>query len=122
MVKPSELKVITDTKRLIDYIFTILEKSPKKYRYTFTTKIQNICFEIIELFYEANFIKLGNELRFEKQELIMVKFKLLDYYCDLAFKNQCILFKQLEQISKQINNCMKLHNTWIASDKRRLQG
>lgn len=61
----SELLVITEVKRLIDYIFVISEKSPKKYRYSFLTKIYNLLFDIIELLYEANSIQLGNEERKE---------------------------------------------------------
>ena len=52
-VKRTELVVITETKRLIDYVFLITKKSPKKFRYSFITKIHSLLIEIIELFYLA---------------------------------------------------------------------
>ena len=68
MSKKSELIVITETKRLIDYVFVVTEKSPKKYRYSFVTRIHNILFDIIELLYVANSITLGDDLRYKKQK------------------------------------------------------
>ena len=56
MSKKSKLLVITETKRLIDYMFVVTEKSPKKFRYSFVNKINNLLIEIIELLYEANSI------------------------------------------------------------------
>ena len=120
MTKKSELSIITETKRLIEYIFLITEKSPKKYRYSFITKIHGLLIEIIELLYEANSVELGNVERLNKQEKIKVKFMILDYICDIAQKEKCILFNQYENITKYINLCMKLLNSWILSDKKRL--
>ena len=50
----SELKVITETKQLTEYVMTITEKSPKKYRYTYVNRIHNLLFDNIELLYKAN--------------------------------------------------------------------
>ena len=44
---------------------------------------------------------------------------LLDYLCDLSWKQKCILFNQYENISKYINSCIKLLNAWIESDEKR---
>ena len=37
MEKENELGVIVKSRKLIEYIFTITEKSPKKFRFTMTT-------------------------------------------------------------------------------------
>lgn len=116
----SELKIITETKRLIEYILTVTEKSPKKFRYSFTTKIHNTLFEIIELLYKANNERLGNIKREEYQKEVITKYQVLDYLCDIATKEKCLLFKQYENITEMINECMKLINNWILSDKRRI--
>ena len=118
-MKKSELLIITETKRLIDYVFVITEKSPKKFRYSLVSKIHNLLLDIIELLYEANNIYVGNINRLNKQEKAKVKFMLLDYICDLSAREKCILFSQYENISKYINNCMKLLNGWIRSDSLR---
>ena len=75
--------------------------------------------EIIELFYLANALDVRDEERSKKQELIKVKFKILDYLCDLAYREKCILFNQYTNISQYINSCMKLLNGWMESDKKR---
>ncbi len=120
-MKKSELIVITEVKRLIDYIFVITEKSPKKYRYSFITKIHSLFMEIIELLYEANSITLGEVERFNKQKKAVLKLQLLDYLCDLATREKCLLFSQYENITKYINTCMKLLNSWINSDLNRIK-
>lgn len=66
MTKKSELIVITETKRLIYYVFVVTEKSPKKYRYSVVIRIHNILLDIIELLYVANSITLGDDLRYKK--------------------------------------------------------
>ena len=88
MNKKSELLVITETKRLIDYIFTITEKSPKKFRYSLLTKMHNLLLDIIELLYEANNLLITDKNRLSKQETAKVKFKLLDYICDLSAREK----------------------------------
>lgn len=103
-MKKSELLIITETKRLIDYVFVITEKSPKKFRYSLVSKIHNLIIEIVELLYEDNNIHIGNINRLNKQEKEKVKFMLLDYVCELSAKEKCILFGQYENISKYINN------------------
>ena len=77
--------------------------------------------EIIELFYLANALDVIDEERSKKQELIKVKFKILDYLCDLAYREKCILFNQYINISQYINSYMKLLNGWMESDKKRKQ-
>lgn len=59
----SEMYVITVTKDMVDYILTISEKSPKKFRYSLLTKMHTACFEAMEYLYEANIEKLGSEQR-----------------------------------------------------------
>ena len=67
-MKKSELLIITENKRLIDYVFVITEKSLKKFRYSLVSKIHNLLIEIIELLCEANNIHVGNINRLNKQE------------------------------------------------------
>ena len=50
----SELKVITKAKDLCSYVMTISQKSPKHYRYTFVSRLQNLSLNIIENLYRAN--------------------------------------------------------------------
>src|SRR5699024_10311242 len=49
----SELLVITKTKKLVAYVITITEKSPKKFRAVFVNRIQNYCLDCLEYLIEA---------------------------------------------------------------------
>ena len=50
----SELAVITKAKDLCSYVVKITQKSPKQYRITFVTKLQNLSLDVIENLYRAN--------------------------------------------------------------------
>ncbi|MCR5150247.1 MAG: hypothetical protein K6B52_03360 [Clostridiales bacterium] len=44
----SELTIITKSKDLCSYIFTVTQKSPKQFRFTFTSRLQNLALDIVE--------------------------------------------------------------------------
>ena len=44
----SELIVITKAKELCFYVMTVTQKSPKHFRFTFVTRIQNLSLDVIE--------------------------------------------------------------------------
>ena len=50
----SELAVITKAKDLCSYVVKITQKSPKQYRFTFVTRLQNLSLDVIENLYRAN--------------------------------------------------------------------
>lgn len=54
MEKESELGVIVKSRKLIEYIFTITEKSPKKFRFTIIAHLQNKALNIMEYLILAN--------------------------------------------------------------------
>jgi len=123
----SELSVITKSKDLCSYVITITQKSPKQFRFTFVTRMQNLSLDVIEYLYRANdtFITKGDtaawKQRLEFQHKAMTSLKLLSYFSLLALENKCIIQRQYEQISRQSFECMNLLGGWINSDKRRLQ-
>lgn len=45
----------------MENILTITKNTDVKYRFTFVNKMHNLCMEIIENLYSANFTQLGNE-------------------------------------------------------------
>ena len=44
----SELVVITKVKELCSYVMTVMQKSPKHFRFTFVTRMQNLSLDVIE--------------------------------------------------------------------------
>lgn len=123
----NELSVITKAKELCSYIMTVTDKSPKRFRFTLVSKLQNYAISVIENLFRANevFVKQGDmmkaEQRLEYQRQAMTELKLLSYMSQLAMQQQCILPKQYEQITKQTSDCQNLLGAWMNSDRRRLR-
>lgn len=52
--KQSELTVITKAKDLCSYVMTVTQKSPKQFRFTFVSRLQNLSLSVIENLFRAN--------------------------------------------------------------------
>ena len=129
MEKGKELAVIIKAKDLGSYIFTVTDKSPKKFRFTLVTRLQNTCLDIIENLYYANsvyvkgkedYTHIGKRNAYQKRAY--VKVKMLLYFALIARENQCILPKQHEQISTQAYEVNRMITAWARSDLRRYKG
>lgn len=112
--KQSELTVITKAKDMCSYVMTITQKSPKHFRYTFTSKLQNLALDVIENLFRANDVFVSKQdLQSQKERInfqraAMIDFKLLGYMALLSMEQECILPKQFEQIAKQLADCQNL--------------
>ena len=90
----SELVVITRAKDLCDYILTVTDKSPKRFRLTLTSRLQNYSLDIIEYLILANevYASGGNQeymrerLRLQRQA--MARLKMLGYFANIASQRQ----------------------------------
>jgi hypothetical protein len=56
---PSELRVITAAKNLATYLFQVLERAPKKSRYSLITRLENKSLDVVEALCAVNVVKLG---------------------------------------------------------------
>src|SRR5690554_8021687 len=95
-MRKSELKIITNSKKLASYIILITESSPKKYRYLYIDKMHECILFIIEYLYKANDTILGDKQRLTSN--IKSKLKLLDAISNLSYEAKCITFSQYEHI------------------------
>ncbi|MBR1740306.1 MAG: four helix bundle protein [Lachnospiraceae bacterium] len=126
-IAKSELSVITKAKDLCSYIMTITDKSPKRFRFTLVSRMQNYSLDVIENLIRANeiFVSAGDVIssrdRLSYQRTAMTSLKLLGYISELAMKQQCILMKQYGQITKQIYDVENMLGAWMNSDKKRYQ-
>jgi hypothetical protein len=118
--KKSELAVVMKAKELCGYIMTVTQKSPKQFRFTFVSRLQNLSLDIIENIYYANETMLGERERLNLQHKALVNVKLLAYFAELALTQGCILAKQYEQIAKNSTDCRYMLGAWVNSDKKRL--
>ena len=89
--KKSELSVITKAKDLCSYIMTVNLKSPKHFRYSFVSRMQNLALDIIENLYRANdtFVKKGDNIliaqRLNKQREVRTDLRILEYFAMLGW-------------------------------------
>lgn len=126
MKKQSELTVITKTKDLCSYVITVTQKSPKQFRFTFVSRLQNSALSAIENLFRANDIFISKtdtssqKERLSYQRNAMTDLKILGYIALLSMEHGCILPKQYEQISRQVTDCRNLLGAWMNSDRRRL--
>ena len=120
--KQSELTVVMKAKELCSYIMTVTQKSPKQFRFTFVTRLQNLALDVIERIYRANEEHLvnGAKQRIEFQRNALTDLKLLAYIAELAMTQGCLLPKQFEEIAKLTTDCQHLLGAWINSDKKRI--
>lgn len=96
-----ELTVITRAKELCGYILTVTDQSPKKFRFTLVSRLQNYSLDILEKLYLANsvVIKEGTpaedcQKRRNYQREAYTTLRLLAYIAMVARENQCILNRQ----------------------------
>ena len=59
MQPKSELTVITKANDLCTYVLTVTEKSPKRFRFTLTGRMQNLTLDVIENLHRANEVFVG---------------------------------------------------------------
>lgn len=119
----NDLVVITTAKKLCAYVITITEKSPKRFRGVFVSRMQNYCLDTIEYLLKANFIHIDSVINKEKRENYqkeaIIKLKLLGYVSMVAESSGCILKKQYKQISIQLAEVINLIIAWKKSDDAR---
>ena len=117
--KKSDLYVVTKVKELTKYVITVTEKSPKKFRFTLVTRLQNYCLDALEHIVRANMLKVENSERLELQSEAGRKLKLLGYFAMICMETGCILPNQFENISKLQAESIMFLGKWITSDKKR---
>ena len=123
-----ELFVIVKAKDLGNYIFTVTDKSPKKFRFTLVSRMQNLSLDIIENLYRANQVFVRNkddirriEKRREYQREAYTAIKMLIYIAWMAREQQCILPKQFSQIARQSTEVTQLLVSWTKADIKKLE-
>lgn len=125
----SELLVIVKAKDLGNYIFTVTDKSPKKFRFSLISRLQNLALSMIENLYRANMVFIKDskavdkiEVRKKYQREAYVDLKLLNYIALMAKEQGGILAKQYEQISIRSTEVIRLLLAWSRSDQNRYKG
>ena len=114
--REKEMAVFTHAKKLSEYVFIITEKSPKKYRWSIVSRLQNTSVDIIENLYRANYEREPAR-RTEFQKRAMVGLNLLDFYAETAKSKQAVNLHQMTVIARQISDVKRLLTGWIKSTR-----
>lgn len=77
MKQENELSIMIKSRKLIEYIFTITEKSSKKFRFTITSKLQNVSLSIMEYLIRANEIYIKDKTHTFRGEEHMMDLSLI---------------------------------------------
>ncbi len=86
---PSELTVITRAKDLCSYVMTVTQRSPKQFRITFTSRLQNLALNVIEDLYRANDVYLTRGDAAALRERLSWQRKALTA-CKRLFTSRCL--------------------------------
>ena len=117
--KKGTLYVITCFEKVMDYLFKACESSPKKFRYSFVMKIEQILLEIEESLISANMTRLEDKRRREYQEEAKIKLVTLSAILRIAMNQKCISFSHYENATKLIADTTSYLDKWMISDETR---
>ncbi len=125
----SDMAVITRAKDLCDYVLQVTEKSPKRFRFTLVTRMQNYALSIVENEIMANEVYMDMPDRESiaaalTQRRILQKngmrdMKMLGYLAHVSKKHGCLTEKQFEYIAGELYVCQRMLVGWFISDDRR---
>ena len=99
--KQSELTVITKAKDLCSYVMTVTQKSPKQFRFTFVSRLQNLALSAIENLFRANDVFVSKaDMHSQKERLsyqrsAMTDLKLLGYIALLSMEASYLAYRNL---------------------------
>jgi hypothetical protein len=122
-----DLLVIQVAKELCLYVVEVTQKSPKQFRFTFTTRLQGMALDILELVFLANGLYIGPDGRPEEraerralQQKSLTRAQLLAYVAEMACAQNALLPKQFAEIGRLTMSLQRLVGGWITSDARRV--
>ena len=125
--RPADMALVTEAKALCEYVLTVTQSSPKRFRFTFVSRLDNLAIALVEQAYRANDVFIGPgcspgspRRRLDFQQEALTDARLLAYLAEVAYRQNCLLGKQFQQIAKRTAVCQQMLGAWIASDKRRL--
>ena len=104
----NEFRIIKNFKSFIFTCNNVLDNFPKKEK-VLRDKLQNTCYDVLELLELANI----SDEKAELQKKIISKISMLDFYLEISFKRKYICEKQCKNMSDSLLNVTKMIYGWI---------
>lgn len=124
-----QLLIFKQAQDLCTYIMKGTQNSPKQFRFTFTTRIQNMSMDIVRDIYRANNIYVKDiqdagasyaiNQRLQLQRDALANIQLLMYFSQLSLQQKAITTKNFEQIATMGSGIKGAIIMWIRSDEKR---
>ena len=112
-MKEEKFKVIQFIRELIILIDNNLDNFPKK-DIELKNRIRNISYDLLEISYEANYIK--DELtKKDLLEKMLAKIKVLDFLLNICYDKQIITSKKYVRFGNTLDDITKYTIGWINS-------
>jgi len=108
------LLIITKIKRFIETFDTLLNNYPKVEK-VLKNNLEKELYLLLEISYMAN-ISI-NKLIY--QQKLLVRIKLIDYYCYCSFKKGIISYKKYTSIVTKLIEIQKMLYGWINYEKKK---
>ena len=122
----AKFNIINKAEKVVDYVLTITEKSPKKLRCDLVPELRKLAFRIMNDIVRANFIVLNEKTkatdvdkRLEYQADCQATIRVLEATCEICNKHSYVTNHQLETLSKQTQELFDMVSKWITSDTQR---
>ncbi|MGO3017873.1 MAG: four helix bundle protein [Anaerococcus sp.] len=126
----NEFLLLVKAKDLIEYTLEVTDNSkrfPKKCRFTFVNRMQNIVLDIYELINTANELNTNNKdtliERLKLQNEAITKCKTMLFLIDLCLKKESIGIdhRRAEVWSKHVCNVKNMTINWHTKDRAKLK-
>ncbi len=126
----NEFLLLVKAKDLVKYTMKVTDnpkRFPKKYRFTFVDRMQNMVLDIYELINMANELNTNNEQalteRLKLQNQAITKCKTMLFLIDLCLENENvgIDFRQAEVWSMHVTNVKNMAINWHTRDKKKIK-
>lgn len=105
-----ELQLFIKWSEFLKWLLNTTEKFPKKVRFTFTTRIDNLALDILEDIIEFRYDRKARQSGFMKINIKFEKLRILLRFCH---ELQYISTKQFEYAIMHINDVGKMTGAWL---------
>lgn len=123
----SKFNIMNRAEKIVDYVLTITEKSPKKLRLDIVPEMRKKALDIVEDVVRANFLAVTGEgatpeTRSERlafQEHCLATIRVLEAFAEIANSHSYITEDQLCYLTKLTQELFDMIKKWQEGDKAR---